>query len=146
MMQRLDRFMGKERRTYVRLDTKLTVEFRINGETGDTPWHQGTTKNISMQGICLVTDLFSKEKWEEMVKKKRHLYLRIGVPQLKEKINARAKVVQIEVEVAWHRGETKKEARTIFYIGLEFSKIERDSMVIIRRYILDNLITKYRAI
>ena len=114
MMDRLDRFIGNERRTYVRLDTKLTVEFRINGETEDAPWHKGSTINISMRGICLVTDLFSKEKWEEMVEKKKHLYLRIHLPHVEEKVNARAKVEQIEVETAWHRRETKKEGRDIF--------------------------------
>ncbi len=134
-------FTGKERRGYVRLAIELSVEFKINGEGEDILWHKGATRNISTEGLSLVTDLFSKKEWEEIVKGKRHIYLQIDFPGHREK--AEAEVERIEVEVVWHRHERKKEGKDIYHIGLQFTKIEKDSQEVIRRYITDSLLAKY---
>ncbi|MCK4244935.1 MAG: PilZ domain-containing protein [Candidatus Omnitrophica bacterium] len=135
-------FTGKERRRYIRLATELSVEFKINGEAEDTPWHKGVTRDISLEGLCLITDLLPKQEWEEISRKKRHLYLHIDFPRHKEK--AEAKVQKIEVGVAWHHREGKKEGKDIYRIGLQFIEIEKGSLEMIHRYIADNLITKYK--
>lgn len=59
-------FTGRERRSFVRIPVALKIDFKINEESPDTSWHKGTTKNVSPEGICLVTDLFTKGKWEEI--------------------------------------------------------------------------------
>ena len=135
-------FTGKERRRYIRLATELSVEFKINGEAEDTPWHKGVTRDISLEGLCLTADLLSKQEWEEIARKKKHLYLHIDFPGHEEKTEA--EVQKIEVGVAWHRREEKKEEKDIYRIGLQFINIEKDSIEMIRNYIADNLITKYK--
>ena len=135
-------FTGKERRRYVRLAAELSVEFEINGEGENTPRHKGVTRDISLEGLCLITDLFSKQEWEEITRKKKHLYLHIDFPEHKEKTEA--EVQKIEVGVAWHRREEKKEGKDFFRIGLQFINIEKDSLEMIRSYIADNLVKKYK--
>lgn len=139
-------FTGKERRGFARLVMAIKVDFKINGENGNTPWHSGETRNISPQGICLITDLFSIEKWEEIMQRKNHLYLRIYIPKEKERIEAEAVLekIDVEAEVIWHRRENKEE-KELLSLGLNFIDIEKASQDILKRYIVDNLIKKYNA-
>ncbi len=64
-------FSGRERRSYVRIDTEVPVRFRICGiDSGKI--YPGTTKNISHGGLCvevlqdqdeLIETLSSFEQW-----------------------------------------------------------------------------------
>jgi len=53
--------LGSERRKYIRLDTVLPVQFRLeslDSKQALSPWIQGFTNNIGHGGICLsVNDL-----------------------------------------------------------------------------------------
>ena len=140
-------FTGRERRRYIRLPLEIEVNFKINGENGEGPWHSGRTRDISLEGICLVTDLFPKEKWEEIAQNKKHLHISLDFPGEKEKITAEAEVHRIEVEaqIVWRRHK-KKEEKDICLLGLKFIRIEKDTQEIIRRYIADNLMSRYRSV
>jgi c-di-GMP-binding flagellar brake protein YcgR len=138
-------FTGRERRKYVRLPGDLEVRFKLNEEKADMPWHKGVTRDISPEGLCLITDIFSKKKWQEIMKKKLSLYLEITFINVNENVTAEAEIyrVDIEAEVIWHRRE-KDEGKDLCFIGLHFSAIEKDKQETIRRYIIDNLVDKYR--
>ena len=138
-------FTGKERRRFIRLVTTRKVDFKINGENNNnTPWHSGETGNICLEGLCLITDIFSREKWEEVRQKKSYLYLQIYLPGNKEGVKAEAVLEKIDVkaEVVWHRRE-HKEGKEIYFLGLNFIHIENDSQEAIRQYIVNNLIKSY---
>ena len=141
-------FTGRERRKYVRLPSQLNVDFQLDNAGNEIPTHKGITRDISPEGICLATDAFSKEEWDEIARKKRHLHLYIHIPagDKEEKIKAEAEVrkVDVEAEVVWQEYE-KIEEKNMCSLGLLFTKIEKNSHEIIRTYIADNLIAKYRS-
>ncbi|MBL7171132.1 MAG: PilZ domain-containing protein [Candidatus Omnitrophica bacterium] len=134
-------FSGRERRRYVRLTTELKVDFKLDDEGSEIPSHKGVTRDISLEGICLTTDAFSKEKWEEIAQKKRHLHLYISIQGegKKEKVEADAEVQRIGVKanVVWHQNHL---------LGLHFTQIEKNNQEIIRSLITDNLFAGYRPV
>lgn len=141
-------FTGMERRKYVRLATILNVDFKINGEGSDVSMHRGMTRDISQEGICLVTDAFFKEEWKEIAREKKHLSLYISFPGYKEKkVSAAAEVLKIDAkaEIVWQRHE-EREGKDMCSLGLHFVNIERDGQEIIKSFIADNLLARYQPV
>jgi len=142
-------FSGRERRKYVRLSTELNVDFRLDWEGNEIPLHKGMTRDLSLEGICLATDAFPREKWEEIVQKKTLLHLYIYFPpegdkENEVKVDAEAQRVEAESKVVWQRHE-KRDGKDLCLLGLHFVGIEKNSHEIIRGYIANNLLAKYRS-
>lgn len=138
-------FTGKERRRFVRLPVELKVDFRLDREPDASAWHKGITRDICPDGICLTTDVFSGKEWMDIIEKGLSLSLYIFFPGIKEeKIGAEAEVQRIDVEarVVWHNHENTEEKDTCL-LGLHFTRIEKESQEIIRKFIIDNLVKGY---
>ena len=140
-------FTGRERRKHVRLSTELNVDFKLDDEGSEIPFHKGMTRDISPEGICLATGAFSKKKWEEIVQEKRHLSVCIYFPPgyKEDKVKADAEVQRIDVvaNVIWQQLE-KRDGKDICLLGLYFTRIENNSQEIIRSFIAENLLKRYR--
>lgn len=141
-------FTGKERRQYVRLNTELDVDFTLNGEAGEISAHKGKTEDISLEGICLATDIFTKGQWESVARENKHLRLCIYFPGYKdEKVRADAEVqsIAVEAEVVWQHVKKGGE-KDMCSLGLHFTNIEKSGQELIRRFIADSLIKRYESV
>jgi hypothetical protein len=85
-----------EHRKYLRLDTVLPVQFRLEDEQQEvllSGWLQGFTNNISRGGICLAINTIDPELFAILQAKKVKLSLEIDIPICRKAICARASVV-----------------------------------------------------
>ena len=75
--------LGIERRKYIRLDTVLPVQFRLeslDGKQSLSPWIQGFTNDIGHGGICLCVNDLSPELIKLIQEKKVKLAIEIDMP------------------------------------------------------------------
>lgn len=119
--------MIKERRKYVRLETKVDFSYRIKGSRG--PEYKAVTKNISPGGIRgLVDNRIKKGTWLELV---------MHIPAAKKPIPAIGKVVwtadvkagKIDVGIKFEEIDTAMKNEFLEYMcGLMFTELERSEL------------------
>jgi len=118
---------GSERRKYIRLDTVLPVQFRLESSDSKqplSPWIQGFTNNIGHGGICLTVNDLSPELIKLIQGKKVKLAIEIDMPLSGNPVCAK-------VCLAWAKeagGLTKR-----LLLGLDYEKINpRQNYMLIR--------------
>ncbi|MDD5505155.1 MAG: hypothetical protein PHR73_00130 [Candidatus Omnitrophica bacterium] len=118
---------GSERRKYIRLDTVLPVQFRLESSDSKqplSPWIQGFTNNIGHGGICLTVNDLSPELVKLIQEKKVKLAIEIDMPLSGNPVCAK-------VCLAWTKeagGLTKR-----LLLGLDYEKINpRQNYMLIR--------------
>ena len=120
--------LGSERRKYIRLDTVLPVQFRLeslDSEQSLSPWVQGFTNNIGHGGICLVVNDPSVEFIKLIQEKKVKLSIEIDMPLGGNSVCAL-------VSLAWIKetgGLTKR-----YLLGLDYEKINPGQNYMLIRY------------
>jgi len=120
--------MGAERRKYIRLDTVLPVQFRLeslDSKQALSPWIQGFTNNIGHGGICLSVNDLSPELIKLIQEKKVKLSMQIDMPLSGNSVCA-------SVSLAWTRevgGLTRQ-----YLLGLDYEKINPGQNAMLIRY------------
>ncbi|MDD5282153.1 MAG: hypothetical protein PHC37_05840 [Candidatus Omnitrophica bacterium] len=120
--------LGAERRKYIRLDTVLPVQFRLeslDSKQSLSPWVQGFTNNIGHGGICLSVNDLSPELIKLIQEKKVKLAIEIDIP-------LSGKSVCASVSLAWTKeigGLTKR-----YLLGLDYEKINPGQNYMLIRY------------
>ncbi len=95
-MLRNKKLIPAEHRKYLRLDTVLPVQFRLEGEAEEifiSAWLQGFTNNIGRGGICLAINTLDQRLFDLLAQKKVKLSLEIDLPVSRKPICAKASVV-----------------------------------------------------
>ena len=99
MLHHNKKLIPAEHRKYLRLDTVLPVQFRLEDPEGKvflSGWVQGFTNNISRGGICLAINNLDPELFELLKKKSAKLSLEIDIPISRKPIPARASIVWVK--------------------------------------------------
>ncbi|MCX7661781.1 MAG: PilZ domain-containing protein, partial [Candidatus Omnitrophica bacterium] len=124
----------KERRRYIRLDSVFPVEFCIEDKSGKviSGWLQGFTSNISKGGLCLCVNNLPEEFILKIKQEGIKFILKIEIPLRYRPIEAKAKVVWIELV-------DKGLAR--YHIGLNYERILPQDNKRILRYCIAKKIT-----
>ncbi len=123
-----DHNLGTERRKYIRLDTVLPVQFRLESLDSKqflSPWIQGFTNNIGHGGICLSVNDLSPELIKLIQTKKVKLAIEIDMPLSGNSVCA-------SVSLAWAKdagGLTKR-----YLLGLDYVKISPRQNAMLIRY------------
>ena len=120
--------LGSERRKYIRLDTVLPVQFRLeslDSKQALSPWIQGFTNNIGHGGICLSVNDLPFEFIKLIQEKKVKLSIEIDMPLGGNSVCAL-------VSLAWTKeigGLSKR-----YLLGLDYEKINPRQNYILIRY------------
>ncbi|MFA4992714.1 MAG: hypothetical protein WC571_01970 [Candidatus Omnitrophota bacterium] len=120
--------LGAERRKYIRLDTVLPVQFRLeslDSKQSLSPWIQGFTNNIGHGGICLSVNDLAPEFIKLIREKKVRLAIEIEMP-------LGAKSICALVSLAWTKENGGLSNR--FMLGLDYEKINQGQNYILIRY------------
>ncbi len=120
--------LGAERRKYIRLDTVIPVQFRLeslDSKQSLSPWIQGFTNNIGHGGICLSVNDLSPDLIKLIQEKRVKLSIEIDMPLSSNSICAL-------VSLAWTKeigGLSKR-----YLLGLDYEKINPKQNYILIRY------------
>ena len=121
--------LGAERRKYIRIDTILPVQFRLESldrKQSLSPWLQGFTNNIGHGGICLSVNNLSLELCKLVKEKKVKLSIEIDMPLVKNSIG-------VLVSVAWIKESGDLSGR--YLIGLDYEQISAQQNNLLLRYV-----------
>jgi len=119
---------GVERRKYIRLDTVLPVQFRLESPDESkalSSWIQGFTNSIGRGGICLSVNGLSAELFKLIQEKKAKISIETDVPLLKNPIIA-------FTAVAWTKEVPGYPNR--YLIGLSYEQINPSENNTLMRY------------
>ena len=120
---------GVERRKYIRLDTVLPVQFRLESPDGSgplSPWIQGFTNSIGRGGICLAVNGLSAELFKLIQEKNVKLSIETEVPLFSNPITA-------FTGVAWTKEIPGSANR--YLIGLSYEQINSFQNNMLMRYV-----------
>jgi len=120
--------VGVERRKYIRLDTVLPVQFRLESPDRSqifSPWMQGFTNSIGRGGICLAVNNLSAELFQLIQEKKAKLSIETEVPLFRNPIIA-------FTGVAWTKEVPGYPNR--YLIGLSYEQINSSQNNTLMRY------------
>jgi len=120
--------LGAERRKYIRLDTVLPVQFRLESLDSKqplSPWIQGFTNNIGHGGICLTVNDLSPELIKLIQEKKVKLAIEIDMPLSGNSVCA-------SVSLAWTKEAGGLSNR--YLLGLDYEKINPKQNYMLIRY------------
>lgn len=120
---------GVERRKYIRLDTVLPVQFRLESPDGSgplSPWIQGFTNSIGRGGICLAVNGLSAELFKLIQEKNVKLSIETEVPLFSNPIIA-------FTGVAWTKEIPGSANR--YLIGLSYEQINPFQNNMLMRYV-----------
>ncbi len=90
-----DEYLNEEQRKYLRLDTVLPVQIRLESLDGSrfiSGWLQGFTNNVSSGGICLCLNNLDSSLAKIIEARQARISLAIELPSFKKPINARARI------------------------------------------------------
>ncbi|MDD5560898.1 MAG: hypothetical protein PHT50_02050 [Candidatus Omnitrophica bacterium] len=117
MLKKHNDSLGAERRKYIRLDTVLPVQFRLeslDSKQSLSPWIQGFTNNIGHGGICLSVNDLAPEFINLIREKKVKLAIEIDMPLGGDSVCA-------SVSLAWVKEGGGLSKR--YLVGLDYEKI-----------------------
>ncbi|MBU2541389.1 MAG: PilZ domain-containing protein [Candidatus Omnitrophica bacterium] len=110
----------QERRKFIRLDTRVRVEYDIIESRGDRTG--SFTKNLSQGGICLFLD--------SLIQKDTLLKLKLFLPEQSEPIETTGKIVWIDMFKVGG-----KDAQEEYEAGIEFRDIAKEDQEKISKYV-----------
>ena len=134
-------YNGREKRSYVRIDTELPARFRIYG-MDSAKHYSGTTKNISQGGLCLeivqdqnelIETLFKHQQWPS-VDVELSLPDRQGEPSIK--------VDWIAGRLDWAQKPSGKDPALL--IGMGFVDMREEARRLIYEFVLNQFLKRYQ--
>ncbi len=135
-----DRFDGKERRAYVRLNTALTVRLRFSGDQpGKT--YTANTKNISHGGLCIEVPKNQKELIEKFSATRENSSINIEVLILNSTVEFFAKPAWINCRLDRAKKSTNKNP--VLLAGMVFNNLTEDTKKQIHDYIVEEFVKYY---
>ena len=135
-----DRFDGKERRAYVRLNTALTVRLRFSGDQpGKT--YTANTKNISHDGLCIEVPKNQKELIEKLSATRENSSINIEVLILNSTVEFFAKPAWTNCRLDWAKKSTNKNP--VLLAGMVFNNLTEDTKKQIHDYIVEEFVKYY---
>ena len=135
-----DRFNGKDRRAYFRLNKALTVRLRFSGDQpGKT--YTANTKNISQGGLCIAVPKNQKELMEKLSATRENSNMNIEVSILNSSIEFFAKPAWINCRLDWAKKPTNKNQ--VLLTGLAFNNLTEDTRKQIHDYLVEEFVKTY---
>ncbi len=134
-------YNGRERRSYVRIDTDLPTRLRIYG-MDSTKSYSGTTRNISQGGLCLeilqdqdelVETLFIQKQWPS-VEVELLLPDRQGEPTIQ--------VDWIAGRLDWAQKPSAKAPALL--VGMGFVDMHKEARQLIYEFVLNQFLKRYQ--
>jgi c-di-GMP-binding flagellar brake protein YcgR len=135
------RFNGRERRTYVRLEKSLPVRFKISGKHMNKIY-PATTKNISHGGLCLEVHQNKEELIETLSAKEHKLGIDIDALIPNQDRSVSAKPVWVDSRVDWAQKPDQKNP--VLTMGLEFEDLSEENRKKIHDYLVDEFVKRYQ--
>ena len=135
-----DRFDGKERRAYVRLNLALTVRLRFS-EDQPAKTYAATTKNISHGGLCIEVPKNEKELIEKLSTARENLSINIETSILNNPMEFFAKSAWINCRLDWAKKPTHKNP--VLLTGLAFNNMTEHARKQIHDYIVEEFVKHY---
>jgi c-di-GMP-binding flagellar brake protein YcgR len=135
-----DRFNGKERRAYVRLNTTLTVRLRFSGDQPDKTY-TANTKNISHGGLCIEVPKNQKELIEKLSAIRENSSINIEALILNCTVGFFAKPAWINCRLDWAKKPTNKNP--VLLAGMAFKNLTEDTRKQIHDYIVEEFVKFY---
>ena len=135
-----DRFNGKERRAYVRLNKALTVRLRFSGDQPDKTY-TANTKNISHGGLCIEVPKNQKELIEKLSATRENSSINIEASILNSRIEFSLKPAWINCRFDWTKKPTHKNQ--VLLTGLAFNNLTEDTRKQIHDYIVEEFVKSY---
>ena len=122
------KYLGQERRKYIRLDSAFPISFQLSsldGKESFSDWLQGFTNNVGRGGICLVANKLDSALARLLEEKPVKISLKMEIPL---GINP----VAAEAKVAWMREIAQVPGK--YLIGLTYEQIDASQNNKIMRY------------
>jgi c-di-GMP-binding flagellar brake protein YcgR len=135
-----DRFNGKERRAYVRLNKTLRVRLRFS-EDKPAKTYAATTKNISHGGLCIEVPNSRKELIEKLSTAKENLSINLETLILNNTKKFFAKSAWIKCRLDWAKKPTHKNPALL--MGLAFNGLAEIDRKQIHEYIVEEFVKDY---
>jgi c-di-GMP-binding flagellar brake protein YcgR len=135
-----NRFNGKERRAYVRLNVALTVRLRFP-EDQPAKTYAATTKNISHGGLCIEVPKNQKELIEKLSTAMENSSINLETSMLNNTIEFSAKPAWTNCRLDWVKKPTNKNP--VLLTGLAFNNLTEDARKQIHGYIVDKIVQNY---
>ena len=135
-----DRFNGKERRAYVRLNKALTVRLRFSGDQPDKTY-TANTKNISHGGLCIEVPKNQKELIEKLSATRENSSINIEASILNSSVEFFAKPAWINCRLDWAKKPTNKNP--VLLAGMAFNNLTEDTRKQIHDYIVEEFVKYY---
>ena len=135
-----DRFNGKDRRAYVRLNKALTVRLRFSGDHPDKTY-TANTKNISHGGLCIEVPKNQKELIEKLSATRENSSINIEASILNSRIEFSLKPAWINCRFDWTKKPTHKNQ--VLLTGLAFNNLTEDTRKQIHDYIVEEFVKSY---
>lgn len=135
-------FNGKERRAYVRLETSLSVRFKISGqEMGKI--YAATTKNMSRGGLCLEIHQDKEELLEKVSADGTKLGIDLVALVPKPGVVDSEKPEWVDSRVDWLQKPNRKNPTLL--MGLRFEDLTEKARRLIHSYIVDQFVKRYEV-
>jgi c-di-GMP-binding flagellar brake protein YcgR len=135
-----DRFKGKDRRAYVRLNKALTVRLRFSGDQPDKTY-TANTKNISHGGLCIEVPKNEKELIEKLSATTKNSSINIEASILNSSVKFFVKPAWINCRLDWAKKPTNKNQ--VLLTGLAFNNLTEDTRKQIHHYIVEEFVKYY---
>ncbi|MFQ5681247.1 MAG: PilZ domain-containing protein [Candidatus Omnitrophota bacterium] len=107
----------KERRRFIRADTRFNVEYFLGGKSSSS--QASGARNISQGGVCLM--------FNERIDKDTEIGLKFYLPEFRSPVSCRGRVI-------W-QNEVTENNRKFYQTGIEFTEIEEADKEKISKYI-----------
>ena len=121
-------YLSEEKRRYVRMDTVLPVQLRLESLDGSrfiSGWLQGFTNNVSRGGICICINNLDPTLADIIEKRQARISLEIELAVFKRAITARARIAWIKgvsgvpnkylIGICYEDINPKQNKRIMFY-------------------------------
>ena len=135
-----DKFNGKDRRAYVRLNKALTVRLKFSGDHPDKTY-TANTKNISHGGLCIEVPKNQKELIEKLSATRENSSINIEASILNSRIEFSVKPAWINCRFDWAKKPTHKNQ--VLLTGLAFNNLTEDTRKQIHDYIVEEFVKFY---
>jgi c-di-GMP-binding flagellar brake protein YcgR len=135
-----NRFNGKDRRAYVRLNKALTVRLRFSGDQPDITY-TANTKNISHGGLCIEVPKNQKELIGKLSAARENSSINIEASMLNSSVEFFAKPAWINCRLDWAKKPTNKNQ--VLLTGLSFNNLTENTRKQIHDYIVKEFIKYY---
>lgn len=136
-----DSFTGRERRTYVRVDTSLAVYFEIEDETPRT-LYSAVTHNISHGGLCMEIADCAGGLADTLQSRKPPLRVSLQFADSGGRVELAANLQWTRSRIDWVKKAPKKSG---LLVGVAFRELDDATREKIRAHIVSQFVGGYET-